>query len=329
MTKQKKKSLIFSTTTDAIKNKNGTKDVIVTKDSFCAPHRLKQESSYLKSCFNSEQIRTIAMKYNEAKRNDDLKTRDNTKSESLDLNLDTAELWQQIENKLKKYCDDETCWLELPWFKPEKQFLESSFKPIRPGPSPRKWLSSTNILEYMQQLEKTFEDFKFFGPLPRDFISIGTELARLSISKIYNDGSSRIGIIFNLDRHHQPGSHWTSSFIDLTTNPASVEYFDSVGEDPPNDLENRGVTDDHEIQDFLQEALTSIKRDLGKEANLHINHNTHQRKDTECGVYSIYYITSRLSGRTFKEITRDIKDDDTMFKFREVFFRPIPKKPKI
>ena len=47
-------------------------------------------------------------------------------------------------------------------------------------------------------------------------------------------GKNKIAIVFNLDRHDQPGSHWVSLFIDLECK--FIFYFDSAGNPIPEEI---------------------------------------------------------------------------------------------
>ena len=72
----------------------------------------------------------------------------------------------------------------------------------------------------MKQYEKTYKCFDFIGPSPIDYdkhVSYGEcvweELCEFSLNKQIKEGKTKIGIIFNLDPHHKPGSHWVAMFI--------------------------------------------------------------------------------------------------------------------
>ena len=56
--------------------------------------------------------------------------------------------------------------------------------------------------------------------------------------------------------------------------------------------------------------------------NLKLINNTtqHQYLDTECGVYSIYFIISRLKGKTCQYINKKVVNDKVINKFRKVFY---------
>ena len=51
-----------------------------------------------------------------------------------------------------------------------------------------------------------------------------------------------------------------------------------------------------------------------------INKVRHQYKNTECGIYSIYFIVSQLEGKRFKDVSENIIKDEEIFKKRKEFF---------
>ena len=63
----------------------------------------------------------------------------------------------------------------------------------------------------MKQYEKTYKCFEFIGPSPIDYdkhIAYGEcvweELCEFSLAKTISEGTTKIGIIFNLDPHNKP-----------------------------------------------------------------------------------------------------------------------------
>jgi Ulp1 family protease len=114
-------------------------------------------------------------------------------------------------------------------------------------------------------------------------------------------GTRQIGIIFNLDKHDEPGSHWVCAFINL--DKSAAYYFDSYGYEAP------------------PEVVTLFKRlrDQGIQ-HTYFNDVRHQRKGSECGMYCLYTIISLLLGKSFYDICVNIVDDDTMNGLRDVLF---------
>ena len=47
----------------------------------------------------------------------------------------------------------------------------------------------------------------------------------------------------------------------------------------------------------------------------------HQTDNSECGVYSIFFLTEMLKGKTFLDFVENVYDDNYIFKFRDVYWR--------
>jgi hypothetical protein len=62
---------------------------------------------------------------------------------------------------------------------------------------------------------------------------------------------------------------------------------------------------------------------LSKPVAIKVNKKRHQYKNTECGVYCIYFLTSFLEGKGFDEIVGNIINDDKMFEKRKDFFAKV------
>jgi len=61
---------------------------------------------------------------------------------------------------------------------------------------------------------------------------------------------------------------------------------------------------------------------LKKKTNLYFNDIRHQYKNSECGVYSMYFIIQFLLGKKFKDIIENIIFDDEMNNNRNIYYRP-------
>lgn len=239
------------------------------------------------------------------------KTRKNSKQAA-----GVSQLWKQIRSKMKSHykCDTEYCAVkkikELP-AEERREYLDY-FRPEKPAEWDKKktqWLDSYNIENVMKQYEKAESNFEFIGPVPIDFDSksglwgkcIVDELCKLDLAEMQNKGKTKIGIIYNLDPHDMPGSHWVCSFVDLDAKKAY--YFDSYGYEPPE-----------EIVRFLERCKKQGCTDV------YYNDIRHQRKGSECGMYCLYCIICLIRGRPFYTICKNIVDDDTMNSFRDILF---------
>tara|TARA_B100001027_G_scaffold172974_1_gene124313 strand:+ start:161 stop:1063 length:903 start_codon:yes stop_codon:yes gene_type:complete len=279
------------------KQKGGSKKDL-TK---CAPSSDKKHIS----CFSKKSL----LKILEAIKNDN----NNIKYSS---NENIQSLWNKINEYFKNVCNDEWCWIEQQIVKNinDPELSKYTFRPKMPKKwqyNPHEWLNTLDIENVMKQYEKKYDDFKFIGPVPIDFdyqlspgICVINELCRINVNHLLKKNIKKIGIIFNLDKHDQPGSHWVALFCDLNK---GVYYFDSYGIKPPN-----------EVNVLMDKLIEQNKTNNKMEKK--VNSIRHQFKDSECGVYSMHFIIKFLEGFSFDQITRDKISDDDMFKNRKKYF---------
>lgn len=233
------------------------------------------------------------------------------------LSNSSTSLWNKINDKMKNNCKNEWCWIQQEFVKRiNSDDINNSYRPSMPKSwedNKYEWLNTDDIENVMQQYENAYKDFHFIGPVPIDFdkpYGIGhcivDELCKLNLSKIHNNGYRKIGIIFNLDPHDKPGSHWVSMFCDMKRK--GIYYFDSYGMNPPDEIE----------------TLMIRLRNQGKLLNLNmkLKHNQirHQYKNSECGVYCLFFITQLLQGRTFEQLIKSPILDESMNSRRNFFF---------
>lgn len=295
----------------------------------CSPNiALKFDNSY--TCFTLEELIKIAKLYNDwiksnkiichnnvchnFKKTINLNYIDNNNLKYGSINYSDninikQTLWNDISNMLFPLCEtDESCWVELDFLKYscnndnliDKKVYEKlkmfTFKPKKIY-NKRGWLTTDDINNVLQQYERVDKNFKFIGALPSDFYKI--QMIDLKRFKNYK----KIAIVFNLDGYTGPGSHWVSLYIDK--DKKTIEYFDSTGGKPNTNIK-------YYINNILFKNFSDYK---------YLQNNfRHQLLDTECGVYSIYYIVYRILGFSFEYITSNVVRDHVMKTFREYIF---------
>jgi hypothetical protein len=194
----------------------------------------------------------------------------------------------------------------------EKDSMLEYFRPEKPAEwdkKPKQWLDSYNIEDVMNQYEKADPTFEFIGPVPIDFDEkvggwgrcIVDEICKLNTEKMKAKRKTKIGIIFNLDKHDEPGSHWVCAYIDIDA--SSAYYFDSYGIKPQYEI----------LRLFKRLQTQGIK-------HLYYNDIRHQREGSECGMYCLFCIICLLRGRPFYDICKHVVDDKTMNAFRDILF---------
>ena len=278
------------------------------------------------SCFSIEALRKIANKWNAG--NTETTNNPNMKIQ-FDNNTSGSALWSSINNVMKYKCNNEICWMKQDFIKdsPLAKELLKNFKPLMPKKwlsNPIEWLNTIDIRDVMNQYEIKYPHFEFIGPVPMDFdtkVGFGQcvidELCKINLNDLMKKGKSKIGVVFNLDKHTQSGSHWVAMYGDFKGEKGvtgengigQICYWDSYGMKP-----NKEVV-------VLMERLKKQAAEIGHNVNININTVRHQYKNSECGVYCIYFLTSLLDGeKSFKNIVKNIVKDDDMNAKRVEYF---------
>jgi len=205
--------------------------------------------------------------------------------------------------------------------------------------NPIEWLSNYDIEDVMMQYdnEKKYK-YAFLGVFPIDFSEedkfgrcLYSHICSLDVKKYINKGIKYLGLITNLDKHNQSGSHWTSTFIiiDPKNKSFGAHYYDSNVRPIPS---------------YVKKFIQNIKRQmqvLHPQVKFRITYNNkqHQKKNTECGMFSMIFqirwlnfllkhkklkIANPYVDKNVPEII--VKDeritDDLMVQRRQYLFRP-------
>jgi len=268
----------------------------------CSPRKNNETFT----CFTRPSLKRIIRYWNDANPNDVILYNEN----------DTrSELWSKINKRLAKICDNEYCWLEQP-FITNKSELSKEYRPKMPeswNKNKTEWLTTTNIENVMNQYMNKYEDFVFIGAVPIDFdkevspgMCVVDELCKIKISSLMKRGINQVGIVFNLDPHDKPGSHWVSFYGNFRM--GVLYYFDSYGFKPPK-----------EVRDLVYRLIEQGAKN-GIKLSYNYNKVRHQFKESECGVYSMYFIENMLEGKTFNSYCNSNIPDDKMNRLRNKYY---------
>lgn len=268
--------------------------------SYCAPGKGDG-----KTCYSYNQLKTMANALNAGL----------SPSQRIKTTLPKIELWSKIREQLSNECSTEYCWIDQAIIKNTRDtnLLMNTFRPKRPM-GKYQWLTTSNIHDVMKQYEQLYPDFVFFGPVPMDFAESVPEVANVNVKRLYKQGIRKLGFVFNTDPSDKPGKHWISMFVNLDRSNPYIGFFDSFAICPPPPAVQRLI---NYIKGF-SEALYNIPNAFKIECNM----IRHQRSNSECGVYSIYFITESLKGKTFQQISGNIVLDEQMNQHRSEYFRP-------
>lgn len=273
---------------------------------YCAPGAPRSSD---KTCYNNTALVQMAHKINQESGN-----------QINVANMSASQLWEQIEKHMSQQCSNERCWAkqlginETPYFRPAM--------PMEWKKNSTAWLSNFDIIKVLKQYEQQHNDFLFLGPSPIDFDTrlqnnqcVENSLCLLDLKSLAQQRKHRIGIVFNLDRHDQSGSHWVSMFIHLLD--GKIYYYDSYGFPPPPEI--------HALMDRLSsqgQQIEATYSSLGNQFITQYNQVRHQFKNSECGMYSLFFITSMLANNDFQKFTSNGLNDDQMNRYRQFYFDP-------
>ncbi len=290
----------------------------------CAPNKQFSDGS----CFTLKDLKKMSISYNIFV--DDGKIN----SSKINIKNDKRHLLGELTSKLENICDNQICWLKQEFVKKIKdKDLLNTFRPD--GPEGKfEWLSTIHINDVMSQYEKKYNDFKFFGAVPIDFDDLPfLGIKDINFDELYDSGKKKIGFVFNLDEHWKSGSHWVALYSDLEKK--QIYFFDSYGKRPEKRIRNlvkrisnwcykkkfcsNNKCDQNNSSDSFMRP--NSKNEIENKINVEYNHNRHQYKGSECGVYSLNFILRQLNGDSFHEIVNKKTLDDQIHKCRDVYFK--------
>jgi hypothetical protein len=204
-------------------------------------------------------------------------------------------VWIELKDRMSK-CSKEDCWLNVIDDPAERKKIdEYVFAPDHPDEwkrDPNAWLSNFDIVNVLKQYERKYANFKIIGPTPIDFDSRGVddktcvwqELCTFSVKHMVDAGKTKIGVVFNLSKSTEDGTHWVSLFIDLDEH--FIFFFDSTGASIPAEIEVL-------VNRVRKQAVDAGLPELEYLDNRGIEH---QKSNTECGMYSLFFVITLLTG---------------------------------
>lgn len=275
------------------------------------------------TCYNIHQLKNMIIAYNKTRPTESRISEDILKTNDKDF------MWLTLKEKLENECgNDEYCWTndklinKLPGDVKES-VLTMTFKPERPmgknGKTMNAWLSNFDISNVVEQLKRIYRDFEFLGPFPIDYEKY-PEMYTLNmnvLSDLLRKGKKRIGIVFNTGTLKSGGIHWVALFLNFKIkhpieDAYTIEYFDSVGRNPPKVIRNL-------IEQIKSGICLNFKEGCIK-IHEKVKQLAHQKGNNECGVYCLYFISERLKGRSYEDLQANEMTDNIMFEFRNKFF---------
>lgn len=230
-------------------------------------------------------------------------------------------LMEELEKENPKCGKNELCLLQRNSILQThvKPLIEKYFAPIAPMEwieKPNTWLSNVDIEKVMNQYMKNHSSFDFVGTFPIDFDSplnggscVSNKVCHFDLSSFIKEGKKQIGFIFNTDDHNGPGQHWISLFIHLPMR--LIYFFDSTASPTPK-----------EIQRLIQRIIEQGKEKLNITFNVMENTIDHQKGNTECGIYCLFFLDHMLMNpqQTIRDLNTKRFSDSFIQNFRHVYF---------
>lgn len=280
-TTKNKEQIIY----DDLKNED-----IKEKDTKCAPDKPFSSNS----CIPLEILLEMAKAYNKEYPDNKINIPKNGYI-ILYRSLSKKYLVKQFKEKLKNLCNDQVCWTQQEFINRlskdiKNELTNFTFRPTGPQGT-FEWLNTNHIDNVLKQYEKVDKEFIFLGAVPIDF-----DLLKNNVPKNEEEMSllkkSKIGIVFNLDKHNESGSHWVALYANL--NKGLICYYDSYGIRPC-----------FEIRVFMRRiASFCYNYKKIKILDLQTNKTRHQYGNSECGVYSINFIIRMLTEEDPEKIAK-------------------------
>ena len=259
------------------------------------------------SVFDDEEIARLCKVYN----------REHPKETPIDCGNSAEDTWHTLQKRLASQCKTGRAECIV------SSLLRRPRAPKEWTLNREEWLSSDDIDAVEKNYQDVFADYYYVGSVPMDFDlqdetrkCLVSTLCSLKLPELYKKGKERIGIVVNTDPHDGPGQHWVAVFCDLRRELEypRVTYFDSYAHSP-----------EPEIKALMkrwkeQWDVTGVH---SKPMKMTFNTTRHQYKDSECGMYCLYFHYACLMNIPMAERM----PDDVINAFRNLLFRmPAPNK---
>jgi hypothetical protein len=214
-----------------------------------------------------------------------------------------------------------------------RKIKENRMKPYGPRDNTA-LLNNYNIDEVLDMYTDKIMDFHHINFRMIDFAQTEPD----EFNKLYRDGESPekiksslltfldpnffrgqkkcMGVVLNTDIHTNGGKHWFALFFDFR-NPAiiTLEYFNSSGNIPMEEVHEYLVKFQRKVLKEYPKSQCTIER---------VSSIQLQNSQTECGVYSCYFVISRAEGvslKDFRNVCNTGIPDSKMIEYRKHLFR--------
>jgi hypothetical protein len=253
------------------------------------------------SVFDEQEIKRLCEVYN----------REHPRETPINCDKSAEDIWRDLQHRLGAKCKTGRAECIV------SSLLRRPRAPKEWTLNREEWLSSDDIDAVEKNYMDVFADYAYIGTVPMDFDlqdetrkCLVSTLCSLKLPDMVKKGKERIGIVINTDPHDGPGQHWVAVFCDLRRELEypRVTYFDSYAHKPEPEIK------------ILMKRWAEQWDATGVHANpmkLTFNKTRHQYKDSECGMYCLYFHYACLMNIPMDERM----PDDVINAFRNLLFR--------
>jgi hypothetical protein len=220
-------------------------------------------------------------------------------------------MWTQLQARLREKCKTGQAECIV------ASLLRKPKAPKEWALNREEWLSSDDIDAVEKNYAEVFPDYYYVATVPIDFdlksetqTCLVSALCSMKLKDLYDKGKQRIGIVINTDPHDGPGQHWVAVFADIRPELQypRVTYFDSYAAVPEKEVKTL-------MKRWKEQWDATGIHSQGMKMTF--NKTRHQYKDSECGMYCLYFHYACLMNIPMDERM----PDDVVNSFRNLLFR--------
>ena len=242
-----------------------------------------------------------------------------------DENIKDEVVVEKIKSKLN--CETEKCVLNHPLLATGQNLniIKKSLQRFKPaGPANNTdLLSNHDIDNLIRRLTNIYPNHYHMNYQMIDFAGVDcvngkcrmppTELGLIDmVDDVIKKKYITFSVVMNTDVRTGGGIHWFSLFCDFRKIPYTIEYFNSSGLKPRVQIQEWLIKTERNIASKMPNVKPQI---------IILKGMVHQKdSDTECGLYSIYYIWNRLSDIPYNSFQMRRIPDADMITFRTMCF---------
>lgn len=190
----------------------------------------------------------------------------------------------------------------------ERQIALTEFKD---RVTPTELINSDHIVKYFNRLENVVPEFRSHGWTCSEFESYNSNQNDFLCDVREYKGTDCAGGIINTCKWSEPGRHWYAIFLDFRGDFITIEYFNSQPRKYVWEM----------IEPWVNKKKDQLEKYFGKKCKvIRVNDFDHQLSDYQCGGYSLYFITCRVMGFSYKQFRERRIPDKDIQSFKERIF---------